>query len=72
MKSIMTDTAVRFQKIYQHQPCLVTTAIPGRNWRGIILSPSPLKSFVRFNENGTLRETRIDNKRLVPVRLNKQ
>lgn len=72
MKSLTTDTALKYQRIHQHQACLITTSIPGRNWRGIILSPSPLKSFVRFNENGTLREARIDNKRLVPVKLNKR
>ena len=69
MKSLMTDTAVRYQKIHQHQACLVLTTVPGRNWKGIILNPGPKQSFVRFNEEGKLRETRIENKRLVPVRL---
>jgi hypothetical protein len=68
MKSLMTDTAIKYQKIHTHQPVLIVTPI-GKSYKGIILSPSPLQSLVRYNEEGIIKETRIANKKLVPVRL---
>jgi len=68
MKSLMTDTAVRYQKIHAHQAVLIVTPI-GKTYKGIILSPSPKQSLVRFNEEGVIKESRVCNKKLVPVRL---
>lgn len=68
MKSLMTDTALRYQKIHQHQPVLIVTPI-GINYKGIILSPGPKQSYVRYNQDGIVKESRIQNKKLVPVRL---
>jgi hypothetical protein len=69
MKSTYGDTATAYQKIKQHQPVLILTSEAGKTWRGIVLSPGPIQSFVRFNQDGVLRETRLENKRLIPVRI---
>jgi hypothetical protein len=64
----MTDTAARYQRIHKHQAVLVLTERPGKTWRGIILSPGQSQSFIRYNEEGTLKEKKVANNRLVPVR----
>lgn len=64
----MTDTAARYQRIHKHQAVIVLTERPGKTWRGVILSPGETQSFIRFNEDGSLREKKIANTRLVPVR----
>jgi hypothetical protein len=68
MKSTMTDTAAGYQQLRQHQPVLVLTSQAGINHKGIILSPGPLQSYIRINEGGTLKEKRVRNTMLVPVR----
>lgn len=64
---VETETARGFGKIYKNSAVIVLTNIPGITWRGIILSPSPKLSLVRYNEQGTIKEKRILNQRLVPV-----
>lgn len=68
IRSLMTDTATRFQRIHKHQAVIVLTQNPGKTWRGVILSPGQNQSFVRYNEEGTLRERKVANTHLVPVR----
>jgi hypothetical protein len=65
---VETDTAVGFRKIYKNEAVIVLTDRPGVTWCGIIRSPAPKLSLVRYNERGTLRETRVANQRLVPVK----
>lgn len=71
MKSIMADTAAGYKKLHQHQPVLVLHHF-GTQLRGIILSPAPKLSYVRFNEDGVIKEKRISNLRLTPVKLGKK
>jgi hypothetical protein len=68
MKSLMTDTAMKYQRLHTHQPVLIVTPI-GSTYKGVILSPSPKQSFVRYNQDGMIKEARICNKKLVPVKL---
>jgi len=67
MKVVETDTAIRYQKIHQHQPVLILTPVQGTTLRGVILSPGKIRSLIRFNEDGNCRETRLENTKLVPV-----
>lgn len=65
---VETETAVGFGRIYKNQAVLILTDRPGVSWNGIIRSPAPKLSLVRYNERGTLRETRIANQKLVPAK----
>lgn len=65
---VETDTALGFQKIYKNSAVIVLTDSPGITWNGIIRSPAPKLSLVRYNESGILREKRISNQKLVPVK----
>ena len=66
--SVETETASGFRRIYQNQAVIVLTDILGKTWNGIIRSPSPKLSLIRYNEDGTIREKRIPNQRLVPAK----
>lgn len=66
-KTIATETAAGFKEIHKHQAVIVLTDVPGKSWKGVILSPSPKLSLVRYNEAGTLRERRVSNLLLVPA-----
>lgn len=68
-KVVATDTATGFKEIHKHQAVIVLTDVAGKSWKGVILSPSPKLSLVRYNEGGTLRERRVRNLLLVPVRV---
>lgn len=69
MKIVETDTAAGFQRIYKHQAVLVLTDRPGKSWKGIILTPGKTQSLIRYNEENVLREKRIDNLKLLPVKI---
>ena len=68
-KVVATDTATGFKEIHKHQAVIVLTDVPGKSWKGVILSPYPKHSLVRYNEDGILRERRVENILLVPVRV---
>lgn len=67
-RNLMTDTAMRYERIHKHQAVIVLTQRPGKTWRGVILSPGKAQSLVRYNEDGTLRERKVANNLLVPVK----
>lgn len=67
MRSCETIVATGWVKLRQHEPVLILTEENGKTWRGIVLSPSPKRSFVRYNEDGVLKEQRVDNRRLVLI-----
>ena len=68
-KVVSTDTATGSKQIHKHQAVIVLTDVPGKSWQGVILSPAPKLSLVRYNEGGTLRERRVRNHLLVPARV---
>lgn len=70
-RSIQTDTALGFRNIHKHQAVLILTQKPGKTWRGVILSPGQTRSLVRYNEDGELRERKLENTSLVPVKIPK-
>jgi hypothetical protein len=65
---VETETAVGFRKIYKNAAVLVLTERPGVTWHGIIRVPGLKMTMVRYNEEGTLRERKISNLKLVPVK----
>lgn len=64
---VEAETALGFRKIHKNSAVIVLTDTPGITWNGIIRSPSPKLSLVRFNEHGSIKEERIPNQKLVPV-----
>ena len=67
MKSILAESAAGLQRLHQNQPVIILTAVAGETINGIILAPARKTSLVRYSENGTLRERRVKNERLVPA-----
>jgi hypothetical protein len=65
---VETDAAVGFQKIFKNAAVIVLTDSPGVTWNGIIRSPAPKLSLVRYNDRGVLKERRVSNTKLVPVK----
>jgi hypothetical protein len=65
---VETETALGFRKIYKNAAVIVLTDSPGVTWNGIIRSPAPKLSLVRYNEGGILREKRVSNAKLVPAK----
>lgn len=72
MRVVETDTAVSYQKIYQHQAVLILNEKVGQPWRGIILKPGRTQSFIRLNQAGIVKECRVDNKKIIPVNIAKK
>jgi hypothetical protein len=71
IQSLMTETALRFQKIHKNQAVLVLSNTPGKPYRGIILTPGKSLSLVRFKQDDEILEKRLKNTILVPVRIKK-
>lgn len=65
---VETETAVGFRKIYKNEAVLVLTDRPGVTWHGVIRVPGLKMTLVRYNEEGTIREQKIPNLNLVPVK----
>jgi hypothetical protein len=67
MKKIQAETLTGTTELTKNQPVYIKTSIPGKVFKGIVLTPSKKISLIRYNEDGILMEKKIDNKRLIPV-----
>lgn len=66
---VETETAAGFRRVYKNSAVLVLTETPGVTWPGIVRLPGVKTTLVRYNEDGILRERKISNIRLVPVKM---
>jgi hypothetical protein len=68
MTRLATETARGFQTIHQNQAVLILGERPGYTLPGIILRPGQSQSLTRYNEKGILRERKVRNTKMIPVK----
>ena len=61
------ETAAGFLNLRKHQPVLILSPSRSPALRGIVLSPGKIQSLVRYNCEGNIKETKINNIQILPV-----